>query len=155
VSSLSGVRVGPLFSNGLFVKIRLTHELDALFEVNLGLPARRLVEVRVVGHGVANVAVEGTLDILGVDVGAERVVDHRDHLVERVGLLGADVVHAGDLVVGGELAGAGDVRDVGEVPRLAAVAEQLRGLAVRESRADEPGPARNEDALVLHLACHR
>ena len=72
MSSLSGVRVGPLVSNGLVVKIRLTHELDALFDGNLGLPARRLVEVRVVGHGVVNVAVEGTLDVLGVDVGAER-----------------------------------------------------------------------------------
>ena len=68
-----------------------------------------------------DVAVEGTLDVFGVDIGAERVVDHRDHLVERVRLLGADVVDAGQLLVGGELAGAGDVRDVREVAGLAAV----------------------------------
>ncbi len=51
-----------------------------------------------------------------------------DHLVEAVGVLRADVVDAGQLVVGGEFAGAGDVADMGEIPRLAAVAEQFRGL---------------------------
>ena len=96
------------------------------------------MERRVVGHGVVDVAVEGTLDVLRVDVGAERVVDHGDHLVERVGLLGADVVDARQLVVGGEFAGAGHVGDVREIARLRAVAEQFgrlaRGDLVRELR---------------------
>jgi hypothetical protein len=74
-------------------------------------------------------AVDGALDVDGVDVGVERVVDHHDGLVDGVGLLGADVVDAGELLVGGEFTGARDVRDVGEVARLAAVAEQLGGLA--------------------------
>jgi hypothetical protein len=60
-------------------------------------------------------AVDGALNVDGVDIGAERVVDHRDGLVDGVGLLGADVVDAGQLLVG-ELAGAGDVRDVGRGP---------------------------------------
>ena len=60
-------------------------------------------------------AVDGALDVDGVDIGAERVVDCVDHLVEAVGLLGAGVVDAGQLLVD-ELAGAGDVRDVGRGP---------------------------------------
>jgi hypothetical protein len=59
-------------------------------------------------------ALEGALDVLGVDVGSEAVVHHRDHLVEGIGLLGADIVDAGGFPVGGELSGAGDVRDVGD-----------------------------------------
>ena len=75
----------------LSTEIRLTHEFDARLEVDRGLPAGRLVELRVVGHRVVDVVLERVLDVLGANTNAERVVDHRGHLVERLRLLGTDI----------------------------------------------------------------
>jgi len=88
------------------------------------------VEFRDVGKRVVDVAIERTLNILGVNVGAECVVDHRYHLVEVIGLLSTDVVDAREFVIGGEFAGPGDIVDVCEITGLGTVAEQLGGLAV-------------------------
>jgi len=52
----------------LLLSIWLAHQLDAFFEVDLGLPAGGGTEGRGVGHRVVDVAVEGTLDVRRVDV---------------------------------------------------------------------------------------
>jgi hypothetical protein len=81
----------------------------------VGLRPGGFAELRGVGHGVVAVAVDGAFDVDRIDFGAERVVEHVEHLVDGGGLLGADVVDACQLFVG-ELAGAGDPRDVGRGP---------------------------------------
>src|SRR6056297_3272434 len=58
--------------------------LDALGEVDLGLPAGRLVHLRGVGTRVVDVDVlrDRILDVLGVDVRPEFVVEHLDDRIE-------------------------------------------------------------------------
>lgn len=77
--------------------------------------------------------IERALDIFNFEFRVERVVDHVDHPVERVGLLDADVVDVAEPLVGGDFVGAGDVRDVGGIGCLAAVAEQLEGFTAGDS----------------------
>ncbi len=57
------------------------------------------------------------LDVCGVNFGAERVVDQCDHLVERVGFLGADVVNASEFLAAGSSQARAISYDVGEIPR--------------------------------------
>ena len=50
-----------------------------------------------------DLAVKRRLDVLRVNISLERVVDQLDQLVERVQLLGADVVDGSQFVIGGGL----------------------------------------------------
>ena len=72
------------------------------------------------------------LDVLGLDVGPQLLVDPVDDRIEGVRLAGAEVVHPVEPLVGDPFRAASDIGDVSEIPGLRAVAVQLGRTAVRD-----------------------
>lgn len=106
--------------------------LESIFEANLGFPSRRVRDLRWIGTGAPSVdgVGDGILEVFGFDGRLEPVIDHPDDGVEAVALAGTGVGDARGCSFCDEPDPADGVLDVRNIPRLGAVAVEVRSPTI-------------------------